>query len=134
MGTGPNFVLDKGFLAGGTTAYKAGEVVVMDTAPQSCLRSTSAAAPNNIGIVVDDIDAAKLTANPGKIYVNVRMLGIARGLSGAAFAKGARLTNDATGRLVTQATAGGPFFATALEATTGAGQYAEVLLSGPATI
>ena len=49
------------------------------------------------------------------------------------FAKGARLTTNASSQFVTQATAGGPVVAVALEAGT-AGGYAEIELTPGATL
>ena len=56
-------------------------------------------------------------------------------LAGAVFAKGDPLTVDATGRFITQVTAGGKFFAVAEELASAAGQLVEVrLIDGYATI
>ena len=135
MGTGPNFVIDKGMQANGTTAYAVGEAVLIDTAVQSVKRGTTAAtAADVVGVCYEAIDAAKLTANPGKVYLRIRFLGIARVLVGTGgFSKGARLTNNTSAAFVTQATAGGPVAGVALEAGV-AGGYAEVLLTPGATL
>ena len=134
MGTGPNFVLDKGFQANGTTAYAVGEAVAQDTAVQSIKRIGAAAtAADVVFVCMEAVDAAKLVANPGKVFIRARALGIARALAGANYAKGARLTTDATSRFVTQATAGGPVVAVALEANT-TGNLGEILLTPGATL
>ena len=63
------------------------------------------------------------------------MAGIARALVGAAVVKGDPLTPDATGRLIKQVTAGGKFYAVALEDQSTVGGLTEVsLLNGFATI
>lgn len=134
MGAGPNFVLDKGFIANGTTEYKVGEAVAQDTAAQSIKRIGAAAAGTDVVMVcMEAVDAAKLAANAGKVVLRARMLGIARVLAGANYAKGARLTTDATSRFVTQTGAGDPVVAIALEANT-TGNLGEVLLTPGATL
>ena len=135
MGTGPNFVLDKGFYANGTTAYAVGEAVTIDTAVQSMKRIGAAAtAADRVMVCMEACDASKLTANPGKVVLRARMSGIARALVGTGgFAKGARLTTNASSQFVAQATAGGPVVAVALEAGT-AGGYAEIELTPGATL
>lgn len=131
-----NFVLDKGYIAEGTTAYAVGEVVKYGTAPQSIVRSTSAADQLNMGIVMEAVDAAKLAAGvgAGKVVLNVRRIGIARAIAGGTIAKGDRLTNDTSARVVKQVTAGGPFFAVAEEATSTVGAQVEIFICGQATI
>ena len=134
MGTGPNHVLDKGLLANGTTAYAVGEAVVQDTSVQSMKRVGAALADTDVCFVcMEAVDAAKLIANPGKVVLRARTQGIARALAGANYSKGARLTTDATSRFVTQATAGGPVAAIALEANT-TGNLGEVMLTPGATL
>lgn len=128
-----NFLLDKGYLAQGTTAYAVGEVAAMGTVAQSCKRSVSAADPLNFGIMVEACDAAKLVANPTKIYLNVRRAGIARAIAGGTISKGDRLTNDTSARVVKQVTAGGPFFAIAEEDAT-VDTFVDVYIVGAATI
>ena len=127
MGAGPNFVLDKGYLAVGSAAYEAGEVVAFDTTPQSAKRSVTANSNENIGICMESVDAAKVTT--GKVFFNVRRLGLALAKTGGSFAKGAKLTNDTSGRVVAAA-AKGQFFAIAEELSSGANQYVEVLVLG----
>ena len=127
MGAGPNFVLDKGYLATGADAYTAGEVVAPNTAVQSTKRATSAGAADNFGVCMESVDATKVAT--GKVFLNVRRLGIARVKTGGAFAKGAKLINDASARAVAAA-AKGSFFAIAEEESTGANQYVEALVLG----
>lgn len=127
MGSGPNFLLDKGYLATGTGAYAEGEVVTQATAVQSCARSTSAGAANNFGVVMENVDADRVAT--GKVFIHIRRLGIARVKTGGAFAKGAKLTNDTSARAVAAA-AKASFFAIAEEESTGANQYVEALVLG----
>lgn len=128
MGVGANYGLNKGFLAGGSTAYAFGEIVVPDTAEQSCKRATTASAAGLLGVCQEDLDTVRLAT--GKAVIGVALEGIARVLTGAAVAKDAKVTNDATARAIVQAgAAGSPTFGIALTAATGAGQFIDVLLT-----
>jgi hypothetical protein len=128
MGVGPNYVLDKGHLATGSTAYAAGELVVSSGDGTKCARATGAGAKVR-GVCQENVDVAKVTT--GKVVLDIRMMGIARVLSGAAVAVEDRLTNDATARAVTVNVAVGSkeSFGVALTAATGAGQFIDVLLT-----
>jgi hypothetical protein len=129
MGVGPNYVLDKGFVATGAAAYKLGELVNLSGDGTKVARATGAGSLC-IGVCYEDIDATRVTT--GKAVIDVRLMGIARVLTGAAVAVGARVGNDATARAITVAPAAGanaPFFGVALTASTGAGQYIDVLLT-----
>jgi hypothetical protein len=134
MGVGPNYVLDKGFLAeGGNVAYTFGEIVVMGTANAACGRATTVAATNNfLGVCQESIDATKVVT--GKVFVDVRMLGIARVIAGAAITKGAKVTNDASARAVTVTRAGAGaqpanVLGIALTTTSTVGEHIDVLLT-----
>jgi hypothetical protein len=132
MGAGPNYVLDKGLLATGTALYQYGQPVTFGTPAQSCA-PISVANTYVLGVCQENIDAARVTT--GKAIINVRMMGIARALVGAAVAKGDPLTVDATGRFIPQVSAGGKFFAVAMEAQATVGGLVEVtLIDGYATI
>jgi hypothetical protein len=128
MGVGPNYVLDKGHVATGSTAYVQGELAVASGDGTKCARATGAAAKVR-GVVMENVDAAKVTTT--KVVINLRMLGIARVLAGAAIAVEDRVTNDATARAVTVSAAIGAkeYFGVALTAATAAGQYIDVLLT-----
>lgn len=128
MGVGPNYVLDKAHIATGSTAYALGELVVSSGDGTKCARATAAAAKVR-GVCMENVDAAKVTTT--KVALDIRMLGIARVLAGAAVAVDDRLTNDATARAVTVAVAVGSkeSFGIALTAATAAGQYIDVLLT-----
>jgi hypothetical protein len=128
---GPNFVLDKGFLATGATAYAFGEPLVLAGAGDQVARAGAAAA-NVIGVCQEDVEVAKIVT--GKAVVDTRILGISRVLAGAAIARDAFLAVDATCRAVTQARAIAgaqpvPVFGRALTAATAAGDMIDVLLT-----
>ena len=134
MGTGPNFVLDKGLVANGSTAYAVGEAVAIDTAVQSMKRATVVAtAADVIMICMEACDASKLAGNTGKVVLRARMLGIAKVKLGANALKGARMTNNTSAAFVTQATAGGPVAGVLLEAGS-SGDLVEMLLTPGATL
>lgn len=134
MGTGPNFVLDKGFIANGTTAYAVGEAVAIDTAVQSMKRATVVAtAADVIMVCMEACDASKLTGNAGKVALRARMLGIARVKLGANATKGARMTNNVSAAFVVQATAGGPVAGVLLESGS-TGDLVEMLLTPGSTL
>lgn len=133
MGLGPNYGLSKGFLATGTTAYEEGQIVEMH-ALQSVRRAVTADALTVMGVVMEDMSAARLTDNAGKIVVDVAMAGIVRVQAGGVVAIGDKVTNDATARAVTRArTAGGaqpmPILGIALTAAAAAGNHIDVLLT-----
>lgn len=130
MGVGPNYVLGKGHVATGSTAYRAGEIVAASGDGTKVARATTA---NSVwrGVCMEDVDAAKVTT--GKVVLGVQMMGIVRVLAGAAIAVGDHLANDTTARAVpkTKAAAGaqpGAVGAIALTAATAAGQYVDALL------
>jgi hypothetical protein len=144
MGNGPNYGLDKGFLATGATAYTHGEIVrliqnpaaslttVMNAIQRETTAVTNATADRMWGVVMEDLDTVKLGTN--KAIVDVRLVGIARVLTGAAVALGKYVTSDATARavVVTRAIAGAlptPCIGYALTSATAAGQYIDVLLT-----
>ena len=134
MGLGANYGLDKGVLIEGTSAVAAFTIASRGTGIQTGKNATSAGDPLILGVFQESCDAAKLAANPGKIYLNVRLQGISRVITGGVFAKGDPLTNDTTGRAVKQTTAGGRSFGLAEEASAAADAYVNVQLTPGATI
>jgi hypothetical protein len=131
MGQGPNYVLDKGVLSTGSTAYAFGELVVMSTDATKSARATTANSAI-LGVNYENADAAKVST--GKAVLDTRILGIARVLAGAALSAGDHLTNDTTARAVTRtrAAAGAqpnPSFGVAFTAATAAGQFIDALLT-----
>lgn len=134
MGVGPNYVLDKGFLVQGVTAIVFGELAVDGTVEQSVVRS--GASGDVLGVFQETVDAVRVTT--GKVFADVRLLGISRVLTGAAVAKGDRLVADAAARAVASprsiAGALAPrVFGRALTAAAGAGLYIDVLLTPGST-
>jgi hypothetical protein len=91
---GMNFVLDKGFQA--QSAVTKFYVVKYGTADQTCTAVTGA---NQVplGVVQEDASAADVTK--GRI-VNVRLMGIARCVAGAAITRGTRVGVGATGKVL----------------------------------
>lgn len=134
MGLGANYGLDKGLVIEGTTAVAAFTIAARGTAVQSAKNSTVAGDPQNLGVFQESCDAAKLAANPGKVFLNVRLQGISRVITGGIFAKGDPLTNDTTGRAVKQTTAGGRCLGIAEEASGGANAFVNIQLTPGATI
>lgn len=133
MGVGPNYVLDKGFLLQGSTAIAFGELAIEGTVEQSCNRS--GANGDVIGVFQETVDAGRV--GTGKVFADVRLLGISRVLCGATVAKGDRLKADATARAIPSARsiAGAlapPVFGRALTGGT-VGTYIDVLLTPGAT-
>lgn len=133
MGVGANYVLAKGHVATGSTAYVAGELVVASGDGTKVARATSAGAKIR-GVCMESVDAAKVTT--GKVVIGVDMMGISRVLAGDAVAVDDRLTNDTTARAVPVAGTVGSkeSFGVALTAATAAGQYIDVLLTPYAAV
>jgi len=133
MGVGPNYVLDKGHLATGSTAYALGELVVASGDGTRCARATAAGSKVR-GVCQETVEVAKVTT--GKVVLDVRILGISRVLAGAAVAVEDRVTNDATARAVPVAGTIGSkeSFGVALTAATGPGQYIDVLMTPYASV
>jgi hypothetical protein len=132
---GPNFVLDKGFQATGSTAYAFGEPVVL-VGDGTQIARAGAGAANVIGICYEDCELTRVQT--GKAVLDTRVLGIARVLAGAAVARDSRVAVDATCRAVaaTRAAAGAqpaPVFGIAMTAATQAGDFIDVLLTPGAT-
>lgn len=134
MGSGPNFVLDKGHIATGATAYARGEIVTpgaFSNGQPSVSRATTVSATNLLYVCMEDLDATRLAA--GKAAINCRVLGIARVIAGGAITQFDRVKNDTTARAatVTRAIAGAQpvaILGIALTAATAAGQEIDVLL------
>ena len=133
MGVGPNYVLNKGHVATGSTAYKFGELVTSSGDGTKCARATVAASKLR-GVCQEDIDAGKVTT--GKAVIDIALLGIVRVLAGAPINVEDRLTNDSTARAVPVASSVGlkESFGVALTAATAAGQFVDVLITPYATV
>lgn len=137
MGVGQSQQIDKGFVAGGTTAYVLGLICEV-TAEATVNLALTANVLTPLVVCKEDMTAVRLIATPGKIIINCALTGIVRVAAGAAVAIGDRVTNDITARAVTRvrAIAGAQPTATfgiALTAATAAGQHIDVLLTPGAT-
>lgn len=127
---GPNDILSKGFVADAAIGlYRA----VRQTDIEHVTLATTAG-EQVLGICQEEIDADDV-AN-GRV-VAVRLMGISRGIAGAAVGLKARLVVDATGRLVPAAPAAGAnanVVGIAMTAATAADQWIDVLLTPGASI
>jgi hypothetical protein len=128
---GPNYVLDKGFICTGSTAYAFGEVLVQGSTNTSCARA-SATNQLALGVAQEIIDVGKVTT--GKATINVRLLGITRVIASAAISRGARVGTTATARAVavTKAATGvqlAESFGIALSPASANGDMIDVLLT-----
>lgn len=138
MGVGPNHIISKGLVADGTTAYVAGLIGTLTATEAHVALAGTADVLTPLVVIMEDMTAVRLIANPGKIVINCAFMGIVRVTAGAAVAIGDRVTNDTTSRAVTRArTAGGsqglPVLGIALTAAAAAGTDIDVLLTPGAT-
>lgn len=122
---GPNGILDKGFVADtAIPLYHAARLV--DTEHISLANVAGGVV---LGICQEEIDATDV--DRGRV-VRVRVMGISRGVAGAAIALNDRLTVAADGRLVPAAPAAGAnanIVGIALSPATVAGAWVDVLLT-----
>lgn len=118
---GPNFVLDKSFLATTTVSkFRAAVLVANDQAKQA-----DAAAAFCLGIWQDDVAAA----DANRQTANVRIIGISRAIAGVvSLTRMAKLTTDNVGRVVV-ATTGQPVLGIAMIASTAVGDHLDILLT-----
>ena len=100
MAVGPNYGLAKGFLATGTAAYSYGQLVKAATDGKGVAPITSLADIPR-GVVIEDIDASKVTT--GKAIIGVMLTGIVRVKLGGTVAADALVKTDATGSSVVAA-------------------------------
>jgi hypothetical protein len=133
---GPNFTgLDKGFLVNTGSTVTFGLAAAIDRSKDGRWVKTAVAA--NIvatgtemfaGVFQETIDAAKVAT--GKATANVRMMGIARCVSGGAITVGAPVTIDANGKFIASATSAGTnIVGKATTATTAADQHVDIYLA-----
>lgn len=123
---GPNYVLDKGFKAGGAIGqYRAVELGAGETVTQC-----NAANDLVLGICQEEISAGDATN--GRI-ADVRMLGISRCIAGANnIVIGGRVTIDNAGRVVPSPVAVGTTYAQvgiAMQASAAVGDHIDVFLT-----
>lgn len=127
-------ILSKGFLASGSSAFTAGEVVVVGT-NRTVTRATTAGQGGLIGVAKENVDATKVTE--GNVVLGVDLIGISRVIAGAAISVGAKVTNDTNAHVVA-ATAAAAFpvkqyLGIAVTPATAAGDIIDVLLTPGAT-
>jgi hypothetical protein len=126
---GPNYVLDKGFnLSNGGAAQSIYRFMKFN-ADENKVIQASAITDKCIGVCQQRVDAADSAT--GNVQVDVRMMGISKVEASAAIALGAEVAPTADGRAQTAATT--QFrHGVALQAATGAGQWIDVFIYGPA--
>jgi|SRR5882757_1506247 len=148
MGVGPNYVLDKGFLATGATAYAVGEIAKVVVGTGAFTTTMNAIVRNSVlgaattadtmwVVVMEDLDTVRLAT--AKAFIDCRLMGIARVLVGAAVTAGKFVTADTTARAVpiTKAVAGAqpiPALGYALTGNATVGGFIDVLLTPGASI
>lgn len=125
---GPNYVLDKGFKAGGAIGrFRYVEFSAVETVVQA---NYTAGGPDNLaGVCQEEISAGDATN--GRIAA-VRLIGISRCIAGATITTGteARVMPDAQGRVIPWATAGSKMVGVALQDAV-VGDHVDVLLCLP---
>jgi hypothetical protein len=123
---GPNYVLGKGFKAGGAISqFRFVELGAAETVTQA-----NAAGDACIGVAQEEVTAADATA--GRV-VNVLVAGISRCIAGAALATaGVDVGTDAQGRVI--AAASGKVLGVLLQTAASTGQHVDVLLTQGGTV
>jgi hypothetical protein len=105
-----NYVLDKGFLTTGSSAYAFGEIGIVAADGVSVARASAAISGVGVAVVIqENLDVAKVLT--GKAVIDCRVLGIARVLcaSAAVVVPGNRITSNASAQGIVQAsTLAGP--------------------------
>lgn len=143
MGVGPNYVLDKGLLATGATAFAVGEIgkvvvgsgsfsTTANSVSRATVATTNATAGELLVVVMEDLDTVRLAT--AKAFIGCRFLGVARVQAGAAVTALSYVTNDGTARAVavTKAIAGAiptQVLGIALTGAAAAGAHIDVLLT-----
>lgn len=126
---GPNYVLDKGFNLSNGGAAQAIYRFMKFAADENKVLQCAAITDHPIGVTQQRIDAADSAT--GNVQVDVRMLGITKVEVGAAnsgvIALGAYVATDAVGCAQVAATTQFTY-GRALQASTAAGQWIDVLL------
>lgn len=125
MGVGPNYLLNKGFLVQGSAAVVFGTAYQAGSVEQSVTPHT-ATNQRSLGVAQENVDAAKVAT--GKVYANFALAGIVRMRAGAAVAKMARVSPDASGRAITSVASSIPI-GIALTAAAAAEEHIDVLLT-----
>lgn len=118
-----------GFVLGTVTA-----AADLSAAQFLCVKVTAANAVNVATVageyVVGILQSKPASGQPADVMVH----GVSKAVSGAAISAGAKIMTNASGKVITGATAGSHVIGTALEAATGADQVITVLLNAGAGI
>lgn len=122
--SGPNSVLDKGFLA--TTQIRQYRAVKLDTSEVQAVQVVDTAGERAVGVIQDQ--ALTDDRDVGERVVNVRMLGITWCVASAAIAAGVQVAVTANGRIAT-ATSGDIPIGVTTNAADAEGDHVEVLLT-----
>jgi hypothetical protein len=124
---GPNYVLSKGWPAGGAiTKYRFVELATTGVT----VTQTNGAGDPCIGVAQEEISAADATA--GRV-VNVAVMGISRCIAGAILANaGIQVGSNASGQVITAAS--GSVLGILLTPATATGQHVDVLLTQAGTL
>ncbi len=101
---GPNFVLDKGYRVG-TASVQVKEFEAVTLVDGVTVKRTDVAGARVLG--VSQYDVPTTHQGTGRTVAGVRLLGISRGIAGAAIAVDASVAVNASGRFVTAAGAAG---------------------------
>lgn len=122
---GPNFVLDKGFLATGAVE----QFRVVELVTHESVQRTNALGDAAIGVCQEG-DVTAGDATNGRV-IAIRILGITRVVAAAAITLGAPVRADATGKVTTlaAATANQNVVGIAMTAATADGDHIDLLLT-----
>lgn len=125
---GPNFVLDKGFKVNSSATVNFGGAATLDTSDTSGgTVKTATASDIVIGVYQETLDSTKVST--GKATIDVRIMGITRGVTGGAVTIYTKVYVDASGNFVTAGAAGTKCAGIALTGASGSGQVIDVLLT-----
>jgi hypothetical protein len=127
---GPNFVLDKGYAAGGAIR----QFRCVELSGSEVVTECNAADDQVWGVCQEEVSAGDATN--GRV-VDVRLMGASRCIAGINFAIGARLGTDNQGRVVPVVVTVGAFHnqvGVAMQAAAAAGDHVDVLLTPGVTI
>jgi len=130
---GPNFVLDKGFKVNSSATVNQFTCATLDTTDASGGTVTTAGTGTRVlGVYQETLDATKVAT--GKATVDVRIMGITRGVTGGAITIYTPVFCDASGNFVTAGAAGTKQAGIALTGASGSGQVIDVLLTPGAAV
>jgi hypothetical protein len=130
---GPNFVLDKGFKVNAAATVNAFTAAALDTTDATGGTVITATASTRVlGVYQETLDPAKVAT--GKSTVDVRIMGITRGVTGGAITIYTPVYVDASGNFVTAGANPAKQAGIALTGASGAAQVIDVLLTPGGTV